>query len=252
MTHPFDISEEITLDATPDQIWAAIATGPGIDSWFMGHTEVEPVEGGRTIFSMGDFSGESTITAWEPGKRFAYRGEPAPDGAFMAFEYLIEARDGGSSVVHFVHSGLLGDDWEAEYDALRVGDRMYLRKLGAYVAHFAGRTSKFDLMLFGPPAADKVSVRAAFADALGVSPDATGGEPARLHVDGLPPTEGVIDFADRPPFMGMRTADSMVMLIHGYQDAVVVNVHSFADDAPREQVERAWQGWLDRTFGPAA
>ena len=30
----------------------------------------------------------------------------------MAFEYLIEGRDGGSTVLRLVHSGMLGDDWE--------------------------------------------------------------------------------------------------------------------------------------------
>jgi hypothetical protein len=27
-------------------VWEAIATGPGLDSWFMGRNEVEPREGG--------------------------------------------------------------------------------------------------------------------------------------------------------------------------------------------------------------
>ena len=47
MTHPFEVSQEIELDATPEQVWEAIATGPGIDSWFMGRNEIEPREGGR-------------------------------------------------------------------------------------------------------------------------------------------------------------------------------------------------------------
>ena len=35
------------VHATPEEVWQAIATGPGIDSWFMGRNEVEPGEGGR-------------------------------------------------------------------------------------------------------------------------------------------------------------------------------------------------------------
>jgi uncharacterized protein YndB with AHSA1/START domain len=34
--HEFEIREEIALDATPEQVWEAIASGPGMDSWFMG------------------------------------------------------------------------------------------------------------------------------------------------------------------------------------------------------------------------
>ena len=47
MAHPFEVSKEIEVDATPEEVWEAIATGPGIDSWFMGRNEVEPGEGGK-------------------------------------------------------------------------------------------------------------------------------------------------------------------------------------------------------------
>lgn len=45
MLHEFDLRKEITLDATPQQVWEAIATGPGIDAWFMGRNQVEAREG---------------------------------------------------------------------------------------------------------------------------------------------------------------------------------------------------------------
>jgi hypothetical protein len=38
----------------------------------------------------------------------------------MAFEWLIESR-GGGAVVRVVHSGLLGENWEAEYNGLSAG-----------------------------------------------------------------------------------------------------------------------------------
>ena len=84
MSHEFEVREEITLTATPDQVWDAIATGPGIDSWFMGRNEVEPGPGGTARTHLPGFAMESTITAWEPGQRYATRTGTAPDGAFMA------------------------------------------------------------------------------------------------------------------------------------------------------------------------
>ena len=36
MGHEFEADKRAELDATPEQVWEAIATGPGIDSWFMG------------------------------------------------------------------------------------------------------------------------------------------------------------------------------------------------------------------------
>ncbi|MET7528070.1 hypothetical protein ABZS62_38215, partial [Streptomyces sp900116325] len=49
MTHPFEIGQETTLPASPEEVWEAITTGPGIDSWFMGRNEVEPREGGAVV-----------------------------------------------------------------------------------------------------------------------------------------------------------------------------------------------------------
>ena len=53
MPHEFELRKEITLDATPEQVWEAIATGPGIDAWFMGRNQVEPREGGRSSMTIG-------------------------------------------------------------------------------------------------------------------------------------------------------------------------------------------------------
>ena len=88
MTHPFEINLETILPASPEQVWAAIATGPGIDSWFMGRNEVEPREGGIAAMETGGRREEAVITAYEPGKRIATRTAAAADGRFMAFEYL--------------------------------------------------------------------------------------------------------------------------------------------------------------------
>ena len=87
----------------------------------MGRNEVEPREGGVVAMDTGGHREEAVITAYEPGKRLATRTATAGDGRFMAFEYLIEGRDGGSTVLRVVHSGLLGDNWQDEYDALRRG-----------------------------------------------------------------------------------------------------------------------------------
>ncbi len=168
MGHEFELSEEISLDATPDQVWAAIASGPGIDSWFMGRNEVAGHEGGRNAMSLFGFDNASTTTAWEPGKRYAIRTDEGPNGTFMAFEYLIEGREGGSTVLRYVHHGMLGDDWEAEYDGLRKGTRMYLEKLAQYLRHFEGQIATYNSFLVGPVVADKQAVWASFRDVFGV------------------------------------------------------------------------------------
>ena len=94
-------------------MWEAITTGPGVDSWLMGRAEVDSASKTSTFNMFGEVS-RSSITAREPGHRYATREDKNPDGTFMAIEWLIESRDGGGAVVRFVHSGLLGDNWEAD------------------------------------------------------------------------------------------------------------------------------------------
>lgn len=250
MAHEFEIRNEIALDATPEQVWEAIATGPGINSWFMGKNEIEPREGGRTRMTFGgDEAQESTVTAWEPGRRLAYRGDASPDGLFMAFEYLIEGREGGSTVLRLVHSGLMGDDWEAEYDAITKGNGMYLRKLAVYLTHFAGRTSSANLFLVGPQTTDAERVAAAYAGAFGLTRPITDGAQGRLNVEGLPAADAVVEFAD-PEFLGVRTTNGLHMLVYA-QNTVVVEHHAFTDEADRKHLGTVWQAWLDRTFAGA-
>ncbi|GII81448.1 hypothetical protein Sru01_64300 [Sphaerisporangium rufum] len=247
MRHEFEVREEIPLDATPEQVWEAISTGPGIDSWFMGRNEVEPREGGIVRHSMMGRSQESTVTAWEPGKRFSYRTGDNPDGTFMAFDYLIEGREGGSTVLRLVHSGFLGEDWEAQYDALKKGDGMYLHKLAAYLKHFPGRTSTFNTLVPGPQVPDHDRVWTAFKSALGVTGELTAGTPVRLSVPGLPAAEGVVERTDHPSVPSVCTADALYMFMHGYRDTVVVEQHSFTD-VDGAAVEQAWKNWLAAAF----
>ncbi|GAA0371321.1 SRPBCC domain-containing protein [Microbispora corallina] len=252
MSHEFAIREEIELAATPEQVWEAIATGPGIDSWLMGHTEIEPGVGGAARMTMLGFTQTSTITAWEPGRRFAYSSAPNPqDDSYMAFEYLLEEREGGSTVLRMVHSGALGGDWAAEYDALTKGDRVYLRKLAAYLEHFPGLTSVHNVFAPGPQA-DGERTWAAVRDALGLTGPLTAGAPVRLRIEGLGPQDGVVEFADLPTAVGVRVDDGLYTFVHGYQDTVLVEHHNFAKDADHEGIERAWRSWLDRSFSAPA
>jgi uncharacterized protein YndB with AHSA1/START domain len=239
MTHPFEVRGEITVDATPDQVWNAIASGPGVDSWLMGRTEVDSASKTSTFEMFGNTS-TSAITVWEPGHRYATQEEKNPDGTFMAVEWLIEARDGGGAVVRFVHSGSLGDDWEAEYNGLSAGDHAYLTKLAVYLAHFAPRTAKRSTFLPGPVTKDPW---VAMTAAVGAGPDAADGQPARLTVPGIEPVDGVVEFVGPPSFVGMRATDAMYMLIHGYNDMTFATAHYF-DDRDRSAETAAWQAWL--------
>ena len=248
MTHPFEIKLETTLPATPEQVWEAIATGPGVDSWFMGRNEIEPREGGTASMDTGGHREQALVTAYDPGKRLATRTAPGPDGRFMAFEYLLEGREGGSTVLRVVHSGLLGDDWENEYDALRRGWPFHLNTLREYLAHFPGRTA---VPVFGmAPAAGRTpeDVQALLADALSLTAPVTIGARAEGGPVALPLVDGEVVWADGERF-GVRTADALYTFHHGSGLALMFH-HLFAPPAgPAEAeteaaAEQAWQQWL--------
>jgi uncharacterized protein YndB with AHSA1/START domain len=245
MTHEFEVREELDLEATPEQVWQAIATGPGIDSWFMGRNEIEPREGGRGRMDMGGFVAESTVTAWDPPKHFAFRGDPAPDGAFHAIEYIIEGREGGSTVLRWVHTGFLGDDWEAEYDALRKGDPVYLHTLAQYLKYFYGRTATPVGAFVGQVPAREQAWNV-LRGGLGLSGPVAVGEEVHLTPAGLAPLDGVVDYVSED-FLGVRTGDGLYRFIYGYTGAVVLGHHIF-DAADEKNAEQAWQTWLTGVF----
>jgi uncharacterized protein YndB with AHSA1/START domain len=240
MSHEFELTHDINLDATPEQVWAAIATGPGIDSWFMGRNEVEPREGGSATMSMPGFTSESTVTAWEPGRHFAYRSPTEEDGSFMAFEYLIEGRDGGSTALRLVHSGILTGDWETEYDALRKGNPLYLRTLAQYLKHFPGRTA-VPVTVFGPQQADQDKVWAAVTNAVGLTKDVSEGDEVHFTVGGQQ-VDGVVDTVLEPSFLGLRTDDALLRFV-GRGGVVLTGHHIFAG-VSQATVEQTWSEWL--------
>jgi uncharacterized protein YndB with AHSA1/START domain len=251
MPHEFEIARELEVDATPEQVWEAVSTGPGWDSWFMGRNEIEPGEGGAVRWSIGGFTATSTITAWDPPKRFVSRGDEGPDGSLHQFDYQIEPREGGGSSIKYVHSGLLGgDDWETEYAAMNEGDPMYLQKLAEYVTYFSGRFAT-PIDAHGPNVPDREQAFAVMRAGLGLSGNVAEGDRVRLTPDGFTPIEGVVDCVS-PSFLGVRTSDALYRFIYGFDGSVMIGHHLFTAGVDQRQAEQEWASWLDRLFSPAA
>ena len=125
------------LAATPEEVWAAIATADGISAWMV-PARLDPRPGGEVSFDHGGFRSNGVVTDYAPHRRFAYE-EPWPMTDDMrewvadtaghevtdeelaaispiATEFLIEAASGGSCVLRVVMSAYgSGADWENEY-----------------------------------------------------------------------------------------------------------------------------------------
>jgi uncharacterized protein YndB with AHSA1/START domain len=247
MAHRFELPQDATVDASPERVWDAIATGPGWDSWFMGRNEVEPREGGRVSFAIGDWTQTSTVRTWDPPHRFVAASMPGPDGVYHEFDYRLEPRAGGGTSIRYVHSGMLGDDWEAEYEAMSEGDPVYFRKLLEYVDHFSGRYA-VPINVAGPNVGDdRDGAMRTYRRALGVRDDAAIGDRVTLTPEGLAPIDGVVDEVSLS-FLGVRSDDAMYRFICGFEGTTFLGHHLFGEGVDQGREESAWNEWLDRVF----
>ena len=248
MGQPFAQDHTADVPASPDQVWAAIATGPGIDSWFMGRSEVRPGAGGTVRTVLGEYAPELEITGWDPPRRFAYRSGQAPDGRFIAYEFLVEGRAGGSAVLRTVTSGFIpGDDWAEEFEAMRLGGELYFRTLVEYVAHFAGRFA-MPVTAFGPPGTQWARDRDLLCRGLGLTGSPARGDPVRFAADGIGSVDGVVYFANAHT-IGVRTHDALYRFLRGFGKPVMAAHELFATaPADPERAQEAWASWLSRTL----
>jgi uncharacterized protein YndB with AHSA1/START domain len=241
MGHAWEERDEAVVAASAEDVWAAIATGPGIDSWYMGRNEVEPGPAGSVTTDLGGFAMTGRVTAWDPPLRFGYRSD-GPGERFIAFEYLIEGRDQSSTVVRLVASGFLpGDDWEAEFEAMTIGGEMYFQTLAAYLDHFAGRFAT-PVNVTGPPVADWPAAWAALRAGLGLGGQPAVGDPVRVAAAGVPHLDGLVDFVNSHA-LGIRTANGLYRFIQGYFGSFVLGHHLFYD-TDEKQASQAWKTWL--------
>jgi uncharacterized protein YndB with AHSA1/START domain len=89
------VQVEVEVPGTPEEVWQAIATGPGISSWFV-PTRIEERQGGEVVSNFGPgMDCPATITAWEAPKRFVAESVMGPPGSpKVATEWSVEARAG--------------------------------------------------------------------------------------------------------------------------------------------------------------
>ncbi|MET0415899.1 MAG: SRPBCC domain-containing protein [Actinoplanes sp.] len=222
-----------TVDATPEQVWDAIATGPGISSWFIGRTEID---NGQVNTTFGDVRMPGgTVTTSEPPHHFAYRSPTAADGRFAAYEYLIEGRDRSATVLRSVTSGFLpGDDWSAEYEAMQYGTELFFHTLVQNLRYFPGRTAT-PVTAFGPVVTDWPAAWDTLHKALGLDPSPRPGDRT---------ADGGEVFFTNPHTLGIRTPDALHRYIRGFHGPMCVAHEIFAGDADPAR----WTSFLDTLY----
>src|SRR5262245_57925208 len=113
------VEAEVEVPGTPEEVWKAIATGPGISSWFV-PTRLEECDGGAIACSFGPgMDSASTITEWDPPRKYVAdsRDDMGPNDPTVATEWIVEARSGGTCVVRVVHRWFTDrDDWDNQFE----------------------------------------------------------------------------------------------------------------------------------------
>jgi uncharacterized protein YndB with AHSA1/START domain len=249
---------EVALPATPEQVWEAIATGPGITAWFV-PSDVDPREGGEVVSHLGttpDMDSRGRITAYEPPSRFAY--VERWDDVDFATEFLIEARAGGTCVVRIVSSGFgEGEEWDRQIEGMDRGWRAFLDNLRLYLEHFAGAASAQVVADASRPGDDPASALRSLLAALGL-PDAPAVGDEVATAGDAPRFAGVVVRADaeevairvREPGDGLA-----VLSAFSWDDATTLRLQAYlyGDDtaARAERLTPEWRGWLAGRLAPA-
>jgi uncharacterized protein YndB with AHSA1/START domain len=251
------VQVEVEVPGTPEEVWQAIATGPGISSWFVPTSFEE--SGGKPVAVSANFGpgmvSRSIVTAWDPPRVFAAQGQGWGGSPPIATEWRVEARAGGTCLVRVVHSLFADtDDWDGQLEATESGWPGFFRTLRIYLAHFRGQRSA--LMQFVAPAAGTEAqawetLTTAFGLA-GVSVGQRWAAPA-----GVPSLGGVAEYISRSPFDALVRLDepgpgvaALGVFAMGGQAMAAVSLYHYGDRA-EETVAREtprWQAWIQERF----
>jgi len=237
MGQEFTIRREVGLKATPEQVFAAITIGTA--GWMF------PID---DIVGPGGAGPDNPIvTGWGPPHELSVRMQ-GDDGWFNALEYLIEARDGGTCVLRYVHSGIFSDDWEGQYDGAGKHTTFYLHSMGENLEHFSGRPVTY-VALSGPPSSTGPDALEVLGRALGVTETGGEGEKVGLAIPGLDPIEAVVDYRTSH-FIGLRSKDALYRFYgrNAFGGQVDAAHHLFAKGVAADESQKAWQTWLDEVF----
>lgn len=254
------VQVEVEVAGTPEEVWKAIATGPGISAWFVPTTIDGRVGGAIALDFGGGMVSSAAITAWQPPHKFVAEDTTwLQGGPPVATEWSVEAKDGGTCIVRVVHSLFAStDDWDGQLESTEHGWPGYFRVLRHYLAHHAGQAAA-SFVLMAPvadgadPTWDKMS-RALGAPAPKVGQAMRAEAPAGAviagtvqAVDHVPQGKGVMLVVDKPaPGVVLASAmDCMGMRMATLQ-AFYYGPRAPAAAAQQEQ----WQQWLAGLFPP--
>ena len=193
------VQVEVEVPGTPEEVWQAIATGPGISSWFV-PTEFEERDGKPVAVKLNFGPGmeiRSEVTVWDPPRMFATEAGLPGGSPPMATEWSVEARAGGVCLVRVVNSLFAStDDWDNQLKGTESGWPGFFRTLRIYLTHFRGQRSAI-MQFMAPAAGTEAEAWETLTAALGLKGVSAGQRwtaPA-----GVPAKSGVVEHVTQNP-----------------------------------------------------
>ena len=251
------VQVEVEVPGTPEEVWQAIATGPGISCWFV-PTEFEERDGKPVALKLKFGPGmepSATVTAWDPPRMFAGQGEVYGGSPPIATEWSVEARAGGVCLVRVVHSLFAStDDWDNQLESAGLGWPGFFRTLRIYLTHFRGQRSAISQFV-APVAGTEADAWEALTAALGVKGVSVGQRwtaPA-----GVPALSGVAEYVSQSPYDALLRIDkpgpgvaALGAFNCGAQSMAALNFYLYGDRAAATVARETplWQAWIQERF----
>lgn len=252
------IQVEVEVPGTPEEVWQAIATGPGISSWFVPARMEE--RDGKPIAVKMDFGPgmelNAVVTVWEPLRKWVAQSDGfAPGAPPIASEWSVEARGGGACIVRIVQSLFAAtDDWDDQLEGAEYGWPGFLRTLRLYLTHFRGQRSA-PMKWMAPAAGTEAEAWEALTAAVGLK-GATVGQRWTAPA-GVPAFSGVVEYLTRSPYDALLRIDkpgpgvaALGALNFGGQSMVALGFYLYGDDAAGTAARETphWDAWIQKSF----
>ena len=252
------IAVETEVPGSPEEVWKAIATGPGITAWFVPAQLEERKKGSVTLDFGPGMESKGEIQEWDPPHRFTVENKEGmgPGSPTVADEWTVEAKPRGTCRVRVVHSWVAStEDWNKQFESVEQGWPAFFRILKSYLSNFRGQAcTQVPLMAFA--ATPKEKAWAELTQSLGLA-GARVGQAVKSSGD-APGFVAVVEHEgpEAYPELMLRleqpapgTAHLFAMPMGG-QVCVSVRLYLYGEGAraAAAREEPVWQAWLDRLF----
>lgn len=243
------IDLSIHAPTTPHEVWDAIATGPGISSWFV-PTEIDGRVGGDVRIHFDAF-GDATarVIEWDPPNRLAYRTVDESGGG-LTNEWTVEPTETDLSTVRLRVSGFT-EDQDEDFEGLSGGWPIFLGNLRLHLAHFRGAEARsITPTVFLPGGHDEAWAN--LCDSLGIPVDLSPAAHLATTGEGVPMLSGTVEDTIFIPnkvsayilLMDAPAEGTAFIAAEGDGEQVGCSVWLYLYDVDSDEVDDRWTPYL--------